>query len=63
MEKGRGGGSANMDKKLLSVNINNFPKSGNGGGGFDAYPQNVDNLPFKKKTHYYIVAVLYVITL
>ena len=45
MDKGReGGASENVDKKLLSVNIVNFCRCGQGGGGLNAYPQNVDNL-------------------
>ena len=34
-----------MAKKFLSVNIINFGRRGLGGGG-NAYPQNVDKLPF-----------------
>ena len=46
VDKGRGEeGSANVDKKkFLGVNIINFGRCGLGGGK-DACPQNVDNLP------------------
>ena len=33
MDKGEGGGSPNVDKKILSVNIINFGICGQGGGG------------------------------
>ena len=44
MDKGKGGGSAKVVEKFLSVNIIKFAKVNKGGGEEDAYPQKVDNL-------------------